>query len=132
MREIKFRSWNKEKGVMVYEHEDGSDIYWDGVCGSNVEIISDIFSELEQETYEYMQYIELKDINGNGIYEGDIVTNEHLGTDKVTVTIVEYSRIRGRHVIADIYIGQMDDCESDLILKGVEIIGNKVENQELL
>lgn len=48
-REIKFRAWNKEKNIMVYNNEDDTYGYWDGCRNSNVglEVIGNIYEDSE-------------------------------------------------------------------------------------
>ena len=31
MREIRYRAWNKQKEIMNYDNEDGTEDYWDGI-----------------------------------------------------------------------------------------------------
>lgn len=137
MRKIKFRAWNKEKNIMVYGHEDGSDDCWDGVCSSNVEIINDIFSsDIENETHEFMQYTGLKDINGTEIYEGDIVEYVNKGTKGIGKIV--YGLYDNEHQTDLGYYIQWLNQEywrNDLGYwkkKGIEVRGNIYENSELL
>ena len=56
-REIKFRTWDKEKGEMIYsDHEGGLMQFFDYCNGM-----------------EFGEYIGLEDKHDVGIYEGDIV-----------------------------------------------------------
>lgn len=129
MRKIKFRAWNKEKNIMVYGHEDGSDDYWDGVCSSDVEIINDIFSsDIENETHEFMQYTGVKDKNGIEIYEGDIIKIQSMVHDNYPVYVGKVVFENGAymcnskwntHWIGDMFLSK-------------EILGNIYENPELL
>ncbi len=65
-REIKFRAWNGDAGMM------------DNLDCVNLEMVrKSVISNDGDETFgdcEYMQYTGLKDINDKEIYEGDIVS----------------------------------------------------------
>lgn len=70
MSRFKFRAWNKEDKIMVYDNEDKSAMFWDGVCCSDIKIVN---KRLEQkDTYIWQQCTGIKDIDKQFIYEGDI------------------------------------------------------------
>lgn len=72
-REIKFRAWNKEVNKMVYKYEDDSSGYWDGVHGTDIELVNNCLSS-EFTDYVWMQYTGSKDKDGKEIYEGDKIS----------------------------------------------------------
>jgi uncharacterized phage protein (TIGR01671 family) len=126
MREIKFRAWDKRKRIMVYRNENESADYWDGVYGTEVELINSI---LNDSSYEFMQYTGLKDINGKEIYEGDIVETD-LGKG---IVVFDSAAFLIRNLEDDEYYG-FDDFFS--LYEGgcylVEVIGNIYEHPHLL
>ncbi len=65
MREIKFRSWDKECRFMCSSH---GQIRLDGKL-----LLHKGYDDIENTCYILMQYIGLKDDDNNDIYEGDIV-----------------------------------------------------------
>ncbi|MEC1878356.1 YopX family protein [Bacillus subtilis] len=125
MREIKFRAWNKENSIMVYEDEDNSSAYWDGVCLSDIEMIN---ARLKySSTYIWMQYTGLKDKNGREIYEGDIVIDGHKNSAEVVFDdgcfcVIGYLGDLRTHPLRDsLFCGER-----------FEVIGNIYEDPQLL
>ena len=101
MREIKFRAWN----------------------GHNMELpIYDVSTQYGNK--KLMQHTGLKDKNGRGIYEGDIVKGEY------RTYVIEYYGAAFRLKTAD-------DSSPDLLpvlenSSRIEVIGNIYENPELV
>ena len=106
-REIKFRAWDKPNNKMVshryLEHHKSG------------------FRLFQNDEFELLQYTELKDKNGNEIYEGDIVAGfDYYGEPLTWEVAWEWFDSE-----TGFNIGQDDDAEA-------EIIGNIYENPELL
>ncbi|MDT9337776.1 YopX family protein [Clostridium perfringens] len=140
-REIKFRAWNLEKKIMVYEDEDDSTIYWDGVYCSDVEMVN---IRLRNSEYEWMQYTGLKDKNGKKIYEGDILRCKCLKKcklDSCAEKVIQYknSLIEWWESGCNLGYRLRDSKGKTMMIKPthlntmeVEVIGNIYENPELL
>lgn len=131
MREIKFRAWSKLLKKML-SHED-----LDKTLKSltKTEYIAGIFLPLNSDV-EVMQYIGLKDSDGEEIYEGDIVervdltpTEEYYG--KTEVGVVEYKTCQYVLKIKENSYYEMSNDGTFGISK-YRVIGNIYENKELL
>ena len=131
MRDIKFRAWNREKNIMVYDNEDDTCGYWDGCYNSNIGMINTILNSKYYEQYDFMQYAGLKDKNGKEIYEGDIIRFKDRITNKEDVFTVKYSEERASFVLNNKVYDEMTINVRDKILL-VEVIGNIYDDPELL
>ena len=114
MREIKFRAWNKKDKIMVYDNEDNSSGYWDGVYCSNIKMVNNQF---QWSKYEWMEYVGLKDKNNKEIYEGDILKADWGYYDDIRVVELD-----------TFYYALLECTVSD----NIEVIGNIYETPELL
>ena len=137
MREIKFRAWDPDEKVMMYDDETAAHKmgYWDGVNTSPISMINTQLKEDSLIPDIYMQYTGLKDANGIEIYEGDIVkTTQHIGGNFVDNIYNQYQVIFSGFSFqlqsipeqlhtTSLHLG--DDTE-------IEVIGNCHENPELL
>ena len=132
MRTIKFRIWDKNNKIMLYEFliaQDDMDI-----CN-----IPSYYKE-----YEWLQFTGLKDKNEKEIYDGDIVEyNGAYAEDKKPHNLlVEYHNKQGvghwnsasfvlKEKIKNKDVGRLGDflCMPDITL---EVIGNIYEDYKLL
>ena len=131
MREIKFRAWNKEKKIMVYNNEDNSAEYWDGAYGSDIEIINTALTSFPLNTYEFLQYTGIKDKNGVEIYEGDIIEIEFMDH------IVKGDKFKGivKFYDGSFFVENEKSQNAHFLFREVDILtvlGNTYENVELL
>lgn len=113
-REIKFRIWDNRKKIMIKWEEAIEHPH-----------LGDVFKG-HLKDYVLMQATGLKDVQGNEIFEGDIVK---YGSDSIAVII--WNEFVGCWMIS--YKNIFDGFASDYLHKyKVLIIGNLAQNQDLL
>jgi len=133
MREIKFRAWDKgfqgEKGNKMITHD------FLPMQGKNNKIAfnkgDNNFKEVrDYDRYVVMQYTGLKDKNGKGVYEGDIVS--WWGGKMVNGT--GKNKECREEVIYDSELTRFKSKKTGiaLALDSFEVIGNIYENPELM
>ena len=148
MREIKFRAWDPDEKVMMYDDETAAHKmgYWDGVNTSPISMINTQLKEDSLIPDIYMQYTGLKDKNGIEIYEKDIIIlepdeakeyfNEPTNLSYGDVCIVEWSNTNLAYYLMpvneDIEEQQMDYYGAWSGWNWIKVIGNCYENPELL
>jgi len=119
VREIKFRAWLKNHGVLktgMYEVES----WWFDL--KSIEILQKIITK----DFEIMQFTGIKDTNGVEIYEGDIIKHPSHG-----MGIVKWIEIHAAFMVVGgniDYVFDSNCMESD----SREVVGNIYENKELI
>ncbi len=135
MRDIKFRAWNKSKGVMAIVAHISNLLtvgeYID-VRMNEPDAVTNIEEEWNEGEYILMQFTGLLDKKGKEIYEGDIVSytwEEDMGQwnkNHAMKATVEWAESKAG--FAPFY--RFDDYECRI--STVEVIGNIHSNPELL
>ena len=124
MREIKFRAWSKEEGMINVARLDIADgsLYKRLITGKAYDYWNDVI---------LMQYTGLKDKNGTEIYEGDIVKYANELENGIFEVKYGSCRFYGLWIEATFM-----DITTDLFYLGcsneLEVIGNVYQNPELL
>ena len=119
MREIQFRAYIKNPAIVVL-------VQCINFNCSTVEIRLDDgdFWEFDFDEVELMQYTGLKDKNGKGIYEGDIVNALKHNEDPFAAEIVWRSGV--------FWFSVWNWIEFQNIFRSIDVVGNVHENHELL
>lgn len=132
MREIKFRLWDTQKNKW-YKNSDCV-IELDGSI-TQIDVVGEYDGEEKHDFKSrndlvVMQYTGLKDKNGKGIYEGDIVKGKNYGFNNPIryIGTVEYVYNKFKVIgCRNKYKGTNDELSTIY-----EVIGNVYENPELL
>jgi hypothetical protein len=122
MKEIKFRAW-------IHDDKDISDGYMDNhvfIWGDTEIWIDGDVCDID-ECIEIMQYTGIEDINGNLIWESDIIKGILIDDDLLCMGEIIYDELMA-------FYGLKNDAGITPLfrLSNIEIIGNKFEDPELI
>lgn len=120
-REIKFRVWHEELRIFFYylPQADGSSCW---ITNNNGELVT---CSYDLSKYELLQFIGLKDVKGNEIYEEDICEIED-----------EYFKIYFNERSAGFQLSRLGMHEGgnefiSNVIAELEVVGNTYENPEI-
>ena len=158
MREIKFRAWDKQDKRMIIDEQDfiPLKVTSKGVLKLSPHHVENLWSFVDGDRIDIMQFTGIQDKKGNGIYEGDIVlldimdvqNNESLTISaedrnemyKRDLKIISYQQ--GSFGFYPVYpeLNYVDDVKwcpfldenGELWTQYMKIVGNIYENPELL
>ena len=119
----RYRVWDKEEKKMIYDAENTYDNY--PVNISSFGVILDL-----PNSYDVMQYIGIKDVNSNRIYEKDIVRITTTQTEETRIGEVIYYTGNAMYLVETTMEDYFTFMSQDI--KSVEVLGNTHENRELL
>lgn len=135
-REIKFRAWDKRSKIYLYNVQDAYDMLSGWVKyenGKNADYDECCFGDfLDNKRYNIEQFAGLKDVNGNDIYESDIVRGYYQEPDRddgyIDISVTDVVNFK----YGTFWIG--DSWHKVMVMTPpiVEIIGNVRTNPELL
>lgn len=137
-REIKFRAWNNETKQIVFPTLEFGRELWpctykriitteekDGHTEQFVLEMVSVDHILQEEIFDVMQFTGIHDINGNEIFEGDIVIPTKFKDKPNRVEFIKHGFYRVKNINNKIYVNPLGNCE-------IKIIGNIYENPDLL
>ena len=115
MREIKFRAWDKEDGMLDISH-------W----------TVNMLNENRLPSFQIMQFTGLHDKNGKEIWEGDIIFDDGGIIEGIRyMGIVTYGEWNGAPMFYS-NTSIFGTPERLMLTKTTQVLGNIYENQELL
>ena len=133
MREIKFRAWNKSKGIMALVAHISNLLTVGGYVDVRMnehDAVTKIEEEWSEGEYILMQFTGLLDKNGTEIYERDVVN--HLTTS------IPFDAFTAKEVVFEVGCFKVGSKDRQPTMLGwispscLEVIGNIHENPELL
>ena len=128
MRKIKFRAWDNENGIYLYDVQDAYDTLSGHVKyddGENAVYDEECFGGfLDNERYDVEQFTGLTDAQDDEIYENDLVRITDDFEDPVYKVIFEEAKFEISGGGVDFDLGEE--------FMNCEIVGNVHENPELL
>jgi uncharacterized phage protein (TIGR01671 family) len=138
---IKFRAWDKRNKIYLYDVQNASDVFSDIKYenGENADCDEYCFAGfLYDERYDVEQFTGLKDSDGKGIYENDIihfgsmwcVGDEYDPREEEHIGIVEYRPDYASYVVN--CNGKIFSLEQVISFDGYSAQGNVHESPELL
>ncbi|MDF3264344.1 YopX family protein [Lactiplantibacillus plantarum] len=130
---IKFRAWDKIQNKMLLpdniEFINGQAYWAEASIGDNGSYSNDGEADGIGALFELEQFTGLKDVNGNEIYEGNIIkSNYKYAQPKVSQIIIENGN---SYILGEDLATGNEMLVSDHISE-IKVIGNVHENAELL
>lgn len=126
MREIKFRAWDKENEIYLYNVQNTHDTVYDECCFGDF---------LDNKRYDVEQFTGLTDMNGKEIYEGDVVNVTWSRDDTEGENyVIAYDPNNDGYPTFDFvdWYEDMNGLSYAYIDGQITVIGNQFENPELL
>ena len=128
MRDIKFRGWCEDKKRMFTKVLIGNTTNPDSDDYTAHCIFRDgeWYNSDEHDDVKFMQFTGLTDIDGVGIYEGDVVEETRILADGKSASNIEVEYIGASFVVGDLKLS------NGYFGISYRVIGNKFQNPELL
>ncbi|MGY5262775.1 YopX family protein [Lactiplantibacillus plantarum] len=138
---IKFRAWDKENEIYLYNVQDAYDTLSGNVQyddGEDAEYDEDCFGGfLDNERYDTEQFTGMTDVNGKEIYVGDVVKVWSDMSESTMVPVINEIVSEDLFGIPGMFLKPVgthliEPCLHDSWSNQLEVIGNVHEKPELL